>query len=101
MNEQVIEEERLQLKKTEEDKHENLLNSGFCNQSHCSYIHTNEDCENHLQGEKCRHSKFIYIEGQTGRDKDRQGLTGTDKDKHRQARTKRDCPCLSLLCPWH
>ena len=109
LNERVIEEERLQLKKTDKDKNENVLNSGFCNQSHCSYIPTNEVCENHLQGEKCRYSKCIYIEGQTRRDKDRQGLTGTDKDRQGQtrtirdrqgqARTERDCPCLSLFVP--
>ena len=93
------------------------LNNGFCKQSHCYYIHTDEDCENHLQGEKCRYSKCIDIEGQTGRDKDkqeqkgtnkdRQGQTGTDKDKqgptggstdkHGQKGAVPVCPCLSLF----
>ena len=53
------------------------LNSGFCKESQCKYVHSDEDC-------------YIHLQGQTGRDKDRRGQTRTSRDKHGQTGTDRD-----------
>ena len=81
---------RSKLKKTKENKHDDAFEQGIWKQSHYYYIHTDEDCENHLQEKKLRYSKCIEKEGRTGRDKDIQGLTGRDKDRQGQTRTSRD-----------
>ena len=130
LNERVIQEAKSKEKKTELGKNQVFMhwNSGFCEQSQCYYVHTDEDCENYLLGEKCRVSKCTDIQGQTGTNRDKQGQRGTemdrqgqawtdrarkgqtwtDRDRKGQAGTSREikglslfvpaCPCLSLPC---
>ena len=45
LNERVIEEARSKVKKKEEVKNKVCMhwNSGFCKQSQCNYVHTDED----------------------------------------------------------
>ena len=57
------------------------MTNGFYKQSQSNYIHTDEDCEIHLHGEKCGYSKCRDIQGQTGTDMDIQGHTGTDRER--------------------
>ena len=89
------------MKSKEEVKNKVCMhwNSGFCKQSQCYHVHTDEDCDNRLQGEKCRYSKCRDVQGQTRTDRDRQGQAGTDREKQGQAGTGRECPCLSLFVP--
>ena len=65
-------------------------NSGFCNQSQCHSVYTDEDCDNYLQGEKCSYSKCINTQGKTKTNRDRQGQKGTYRDKQKKAGTDRD-----------
>ena len=92
LNERLIEEARSKVKTTEEVKQKDCMhwNSGFCKQSQCYYVYTDEDCNNHLEGQKCRYRKCRDTQGQTGTDKDRQGHTWTDKDTQGQTGTDRD-----------
>ena len=98
----VFKEARSKVKRKEEVRNMVCMhwNSGFCKQHQCNYVHTDEDCDIHLQGEKCRYNKCKDRQGQTGTDKDkkeqrvtdkdRQGQTGTDRDIQGQAGTNRD-----------
>ena len=62
-------------------------NSGFYKPSQYYNLHTNEECDIHLQGEECRYSKCRDIQGQTGTDKNTQGETERDKDRQGQTET--------------
>ena len=59
--------------------------SGFSKQSHYHDVHTDEDCGNHMQGEKCKYGRCRDMHGQTGPNRDRQGQTKTDRDRQVQA----------------
>ena len=57
LNERVIEEARSKVKKKEVKNKVNMhWNSGFCKHTQCNYVHTDEDCNIHLQREKCKFS---------------------------------------------
>ena len=86
LNERVIEEARSKVKTTEEVKRKVCMhwNSGFCKQSQCYHVHTDDDCDNCLQKEKCRYSKCRDIQGQTRTHRDRQGETRTGRDRQGQ-----------------
>ena len=94
-------------------------NSGFCKESQCNYVHTDEDCYIHLQVWTWRYSKcrdrheqtgtyrlrqgqtrtYRVRQGQTRIDKDRQGQAWTDRDNHEQIGTSRDKKGMSLFVP--
>ena len=70
------------------------LNSAFCKESQCSYVHTG----------LMRTVIFICRGRQEGianveTYRDRQGQTRTDRDGQGQTGIDRDCPCLSMLVP--
>ena len=60
-----------------------------CKERQCYYVHTDEDCYIHLQGQT-----------RTSRDSmDRQGQVGASKDRQGMSLFVPACPCLSLLVP--
>ena len=61
VTEKIIDDARSKSKM--EEKVQNKVckhwNSGFCKQGHCKYLHSNEDCQIHLQGKECRDNKCM------------------------------------------
>ena len=61
--------------------------SGFYKQIQCNYVHSDEDCDIHLQGKKCMYSKCRDMQGQNRAHIDRQGETRTGRDRQGQTWT--------------